>query len=214
MRKIRLLARRAFLVLVATVLLSTTATAERFQPITLTPKQVAEVQKINAYINSFQSLRGDFTQVSSRGQTSRGVMLISKPGKLRFEYAPPVPLLIVSDGKWLTIKNTKRERGDQFPLSATPLRFVVTPGVDLLREADVVGFEQNEGLTSVAFQDKKGKVSGYITLIFDDANNTLQQWIITDAKGRRTTVQLANLEMGVTVDPKLFVIKINRDKKN
>jgi outer membrane lipoprotein-sorting protein len=207
-------ARRAILLLAATLALATAASAERYQPIQLSAAQVAEVQKINTYINSFQTMRGDFTQVSSRGQTSKGVMLISKPGKLRFEYAPPVPLLIVSDGKWLTIENTQRQRGDQFPLSATPLRFVVTPGVNLLQEADVVGFEQNEGLSSVAFQDKKGKMSGFITLIFDDRANVLQQWIITDAKGRRTTVQLANLEKGVTVDPKLFVVKINADKKN
>jgi outer membrane lipoprotein-sorting protein len=207
-------ARRAILLLAATLALATATSAERYQPIQLSAAQVAEVQKINTYINSFQTMRGDFTQVSSRGQTSKGVMLISKPGKLRFEYAPPVPLLIVSDGKWLTIENTQRQRGDQFPLSATPLRFVVTPGVNLLQEADVVGFEQNEGLSSVAFQDKKGKMSGFITLIFDDRANVLQQWIITDAKGRRTTVQLANLEKGVTVDPKLFVVKINADKKN
>ncbi len=205
---------RAFLALAATIAFAATASAERFQAIQLSADQVTEVQKITDYINSFQSMRGDFTQVSSRGQTTKGVMFISKPGKLRFEYAPPVPLLIVSDGKWLTIANTQRQRGDQFPLSATPLRFVVTPGVNLLQEADVVGFEQNDGLSSVAFQDKKGKMSGYITLIFDDRANVLQQWIITDAKGRRTTVQLANLEKGVTVDPKLFVVKINQDMKN
>jgi outer membrane lipoprotein-sorting protein len=214
MMKIFSTAKHLTILLAAVFSLAPAALAERFHPIQLSAAQIKEVQKITDYINSFQTLRGDFTQVSSRGQTSRGVMLISKPGKLRFEYAPPVPLLIVADGKWLTIENTQRQRGDQFPLSATPLRFVVTPGINLLEEADVVGFEQNEGLSSVGFQDKKGKMSGFITLIFDDRANVLQQWIITDAKGRRTTVQLANLEKGVTVDPKLFVVNINADKKN
>jgi outer membrane lipoprotein-sorting protein len=197
------------IILAAQAAMSVSALAERFQPIKLSPAQIAEVKKISDYINSFQSMRGDFTQVSPRGQTSKGVMLISKPGKLRFEYAPPVPLLIISDGKWLSIRNKNHDRPDQFPLSSTPLRFVVTPGINLLAETDVVGFEQNEGLSSVAFQDKKGKVSGYITLIFDDVNKVLQQWIITDAKGRRTTVQFANLETGVKVDPKLFVVQSN-----
>ena len=74
------------------------------------------MQKINAFLNSFQSLKSDFTQISSKGQMAQGVLLINKPGKLRFEYAAPNPMLIVSDGRWLTIKNRVKEKGDQFPL--------------------------------------------------------------------------------------------------
>jgi outer membrane lipoprotein-sorting protein len=193
-------------------LAGTAAAATKYKPIALTEEQAGAVQRVNDFINSFSSLRGEFTQISPRGQTSRGVVLISKPGKMRFEYAPPVPLLIVSDGKWLTIKNTKKEKGDQFPLSSTPLRLVVAPQVNLLRETDVIGFEQAEGLTSVTLQDKKSKLGGFITLIYDDKAKSLQQWIVVDGKGRRTTVQLANLEMDVQVDPKLFVVKIDRSK--
>ncbi len=200
------------MMLLATGLAAGEALAGKYKAIALTGDQAEAVRRINAYINSFDTMRGDFTQISPRGQASRGVMLISKPGKMRFEYAPPVPLLIVSDGRWLTIKNTARERGDQFPLSATPLRLVVAKDVDLLAETDVIAFQQAEGLTSVTLQDKKGKMGGYIILIYDDANKALQQWIVVDGKGKRTTVQLANLEKGVKIDPKLFVVKIDRDK--
>jgi outer membrane lipoprotein-sorting protein len=189
------------------------AFAAKAKPIALTAEQKESVDRVNAFINSFQSLRGDFVQTSPRGQTSRGIVLISKPGKMRFEYEPPNPLLIVSDGRWLTIKNKVKERGDQFPLSSTPLRLVVSPKVNLLKETHVIGFEKNEGLTSIAFQDKKGALGGYLVLVFDEANNTLQQWIIVDGKGRRTTVELANLEFGGKFDPKLFVGKINRQER-
>jgi outer membrane lipoprotein-sorting protein len=200
------------MVLVASGSLVGEASAGKYKAIELSGDQLAAVNRINDYINSFATMRGDFTQISPRGQSSRGVMLISKPGKIRFEYAPPVPLLIVSDGKWLTIKNTARERGDQFPLSATPLRLVVSDKVNLLGETDVIAFQQAEGLTSVTLQDKKGKLGGYIILIYDDVNKSLQQWVVVDGKGKRTTVQLANLETGVKIDPKLFVVKIDRDK--
>ncbi len=198
----------------ASVLVPQAMAANKYKPIALSSEQTAAVKRINAFINSFETMRGDFTQISPRGQSSKGVMFISKPGKMRFEYAPPVPLLIVSDGTWLTIKNTARERGDQFPLSSTPLRLVVSSKVNLLEETDVIAFEQNEGLTSVTLQDKKGKLGGYIILIFDDLGNRLQQWIVVDGKGKRTTVQLANLEMGVKVDPKLFKVKINRQERS
>lgn len=179
-------------------------------PLALTPEQQQSVRKLNDYLNSFQSLKADFVQVSSKGSMAQGQMLISKPGKLRFEYAPPNPLLIVSDGRWLTIKDKVKEKGDQFPLSSTPLRLVVAPQIDLLAETDVIGFDSTEGLTSVSFVDRKGSLGGYITLVYDQQRNQLIQWVVVDGKGRHTTVQLTNIVLGGNFDPKLFISKIDR----
>lgn len=190
--------------------------AQKYPVISLNAVQQKSLQKINAFLNSFQTLKSDFTQISAKGQMAQGVLLINKPGKLRFEYAAPNPMLIVSDGRWLTIKNRVKERGDQFPLSATPLRLVVSPQVDLAAETDVIGFESKDGITSISLADRKGSMGGYIVLVFDEQRNQLQQWIIVDGKDRRTTVQLANIETGGKFDPKLFIGKINRpnDKSN
>ncbi len=200
----------AIVFIALSMLLSTHVFAAKFAAIALTAEQQQSVRKISAYINSFQTLKSSFTQISPRGQTSQGVLLISKPGKLRFEYAAPNPLLIISDGKWLTIKDRVREKGDQFPLSATPLRLVVSPKIDLLAETNVIAFENTDGLTSVSLADRKDSMGGYITLVFDETRNQLQQWVIVDGKGRRTTVQLANIETGGKFDPKLFIGVINR----
>ena len=184
--------------------------AQKYPIVSLNADQKRSLQKINAFMNSYQSLKSDFTQISSKGQMAQGVLLISKPGKLRFEYASPNPMLIVSDGKWLTIKNRVKEKGDQFPLSATPLRLVVSPQVDLAAETDVIGFESKDGITSISLADRKSSLGGYIVLVFDEQRSQLQQWIIVDGKDRRTTVQLANIEVGGKFDPKLFIGKIDR----
>lgn len=188
----------------------TVAVEAKSVAISLTAEQTEAIQRINDYINSFQSLKGDFIQISPKGRSSRGIMLISKPGKLRFEYEPPNPLLIASDGKWLTIKNKLKEKGDQVPLASTPLRLIVATKVNLLNEANVVGFEQADGFTTVALADKKGGLAGQIILVFDEKRNELQQWIIVDGKGQRTTVQLGNMEKNVKIDPKLFAVTIKR----
>jgi outer membrane lipoprotein-sorting protein len=184
------------------------------KPMVLTPEQTESINKISAYMNSFKTLQGEFTQISPMGRVSKGVMMISKPGKLRFDYAAPNPFLLVSDGKWVTLKNRAKEKGDQFPLSATPLRLVVSTQIDLLRDANILAFEQSDGIVQVTIEDRKGTIGGQIILIFDETQNVLQQWIIVDGKGRRTTVSLANLESGVTIDPKLFVVKINRKEND
>lgn len=199
--------------LAASALVMIASQAAVAKSIALSPEQTEAINRISGYFNSFRTLRGEFTQISPKGNMSTGTMYISKPGKMRFDYAAPNPFLLVSDGKWVTLKDRARERGDQVPLSATPLRIVVAPEVDLLRDTNVLGIEQADGISQVVLEDKKGSVSGRIMLVFDDNRNELQQWVIIDGKGRRTTVTLSNLEPDVKIDPKLFVVKINRKEK-
>lgn len=179
--------------------------------IQLSAQQAGAVQRISDYINSIRDIQGDFTQISPKGNLSRGVFFISKPGKMRFEYAPPNPFLLVADGTWLTIKNRAKEKGDQFPLSQTPLRLVLSDHVDLLRDTQILGFDEQDGLASVTLQDRGGAVGGQLTLVYDETKKQLQQWVVTDSKGRKTSVSLENLQAGIKADPKLFVVKINRE---
>jgi outer membrane lipoprotein-sorting protein len=180
----------------------------------LSDDQQQSIRALSDYMNSFTTLRGDFSQISPKGNVSKGVFVIAKPGLMRFEYAAPNPFIIVSDGTWVTIKNRAKEKGDQFPLSATPLRLVLNKNVNLLAETNILGIEKAEGLTTVTLQDRKSKIGGALVLVFDENRNELQQWVVIDGKGRRTTVTLANIETGVKVDPKLFKIKINRPEKD
>ena len=167
--------------------------ASAANPISLSPEQTESINKISAYMNSFMTLQGEFTQTGPTGRVSKGQMYLSKPGKLRFDYAAPNPFLLVSDGRWVTFKNRAKEKGDQFPLATTPLRLVVSKEIDLLSETKVMGFEQAGGITSVVLEERDGVLGGQIVLVFDETQNLLQQWIIIDGKGRRTTVELANL---------------------
>lgn len=176
--------------------------------IALNDSQVAAIRKLNDYINAVKYMRGDFSQISPSGKLARGFFFISKPGKMRFEYAPPVPLMIVSDGKWVMIKNKNKEHGDAGPLSKTPLRIVLAEKVDLLKEAKITGFEEGNGVVSVTMEDKaEGSIGGQLVLTFDPARDALQQWVVIDGKGRRTTVTLENVVVGEKPDPKLFVVK-------
>lgn len=203
---------RLFLALLMPLLLATGQAEARRARLSLSPEQAQAVARIDAYFNSFQTLRGDFTQTGSRGQTARGVMMIAKPGKIRFEYAPPSALLMVSDGKWLTIKNKFKDTGDQFPLSATPLRLVVTTGLNLARDTAIESVNDQNGLTIVALSDPKDETGSKLILAFDPAQNVLRQWQVIDGKGRRTTVDLANLETGMALDPKLFKVTLKRQE--
>lgn len=212
MTRLATLSRRAMIGLGLAVLLALPADAAK--PVTLSAEQAASVNAISDYFNSFKTIQGEFTQISPKGNLSRGVFYIAKPGKMRFEYAPPNPFLIVADGRWLTVKNTVKERGDQFPLSQTPLRLVLSEKVNLLKDTRILGFDEQDGITSVTLEAKESTLGGgQLMLVFDKGRKVLQQWVVIDGKGRRTTVSLENIVAGVKPDPKLFVVKIERKER-
>jgi outer membrane lipoprotein-sorting protein len=194
-------------------MLTISAQASAAKSIELTSKQTASIQEISSYINGFTTLQGDFTQISPKGNKSKGIFYISKPGKMRFEYAPPNPFLIVADGKWLTIKNRKKEKGDQYPLSQTPLRLVLNQDVDLIRDTNILAYEEAGGLATLTLEDKGDSLGGKLILVFDRKRQALQQWIVVDGKGRKTTVSLENIVAGIDPDPQLFVVKIDRKQR-
>ena len=181
------------------------AAMARAPALALNAEQQAAVRRINEYLNSYQSLKCNFSQVGTKGNVATGVLYISKPGKLRFDYAGN-PTLIIADGRWLTMMDRNRMRGDQFPLASTPLRLVTNPQVDLLSETDVIAINTADGLTTVSLQDRKESLGGgYITLIFDEKLKHLAQWTVVDGKDRHTNVSLSRCEAGGSFDPKLFV---------
>jgi outer membrane lipoprotein-sorting protein len=205
--------RRRFVVSGLAAMVALCEPAMAAKAIKLNDGQAAAVRKLNDYINGVKYMRGDFSQISPSGKLARGIFFISKPGKMRFEYAPPVPLMIVSDGKWVMIKNKNKDKGDAGPLSKTPLRIVLAEKVDLLRDAAITGFEEGDGLVSVTLEDRGSSIGGQLVLTYDPARNTLQQWVVIDAKGRRTTVTLENVIVGEKPDPKLFVVKFKPNQQ-
>jgi outer membrane lipoprotein-sorting protein len=178
----------------------------------LTADQSAAVKAVTDYIEGFKTLQGEFTQVSSKGNVSKGVFVLSKPGKMRFEYASPNPFIIVSDGTWVTIKNRAKDKAEEYPLSQTPLRLVLDDDIDLLEEAKILDVEQKDGLTTITLQDRKKAIPGHLILIYDETRKALQQWVVVDGQGRRTSVSLENVVAGGNPDPKLFQIEVRRLK--
>ncbi len=170
----------------------------------MTQQSAKAVREISDFFNGFRTLSGEFTQISPRGRVSTGKFYISKPGRMRFEYSPPNPFVIVSDGSWVAVRNNARDTVDYYPLSKTPLRMVLAKKVDLARDAIIHKVERREGLIIVTLEDRDQMVPGQLVLVYDTGRKTLQQWIVVDGQGRRTTVSLNNLSAGGRLAAKLF----------
>ena len=180
----------------------------------LSAEEKATIEKITTYFNNFRFLNGEFVQRGPSGHISQGVFYLSKPGRLRFEYAAPNPFLVVSDGTYVIIKDRRLKRADHYPLSATPLRLVLSEKINLLEEAKIIHFYQDPSIISLTLEDKDQWVSGQLTLVFDNTDFALQQWVIIDGQGNRTSVHLTKLETDVEPDPELFKIELPKEIDN
>jgi outer membrane lipoprotein-sorting protein len=171
----------------------------------------AIVERANAYFNGLSSLVANFVQVGGDGRRLTGTLYVQRPGKLRFEYDAPATIEIVADGSSLAVRDRKLVTQDLYPVSQTPLKFLLRDRVELGRDIKVLGADADAEGARVSLED--GSTLGgtsKITLFFDPAVQTLTKWRIVDPQGFGTTVSLSDIDRGRRVDNKLFVINYER----
>lgn len=170
----------------------------------------ADLDKISAYLNSLHTLQGEFVQIGPNGSVDQGRFYMQRPGKLRFDYAPPSPLLIVSDGRWVAVSNSKLKTFDRYPLSATPLDMIVGEDVDWRRDNAVMSVSREPGMLIVKARSGRNRNKPNISITFAEPNLQLRQWTIIDDQGLPTTVALRNLKENAPIDESQFVIRETR----
>jgi outer membrane lipoprotein-sorting protein len=169
------------------------------------PSKGDALSNINQYFNSFRTMQGQFIQFGPHGEQSEGVFYISRPGKIRFTYSPPAKLDVISDGRNVAVRDGRTATQDYYPLSKTPLRYLIADNIDLT--SDIVSEVREEpDLIALVIVENSHFVNGKLTLIFDRHSYELKQWIVTDAQGLNTSVAVYNITIGKSVDPALFKI--------
>lgn len=164
--------------------------------------------ELSRYINSLGVVEAEFTQINSDGTLSTGTLRISRPGKVRFEYAPPDRSLVVSDGNQVAIFDAKSNTlPERYPMRRTPLNLILAPQVDLNRAKMVTRHTEDAGTTKVRAQDPENPQYGSIDLVFSANPTELRQWVITDDTGGQTTVILGEMRKGGRVNSGLFSIE-------
>ncbi len=162
--------------------------------------------EIAAYIESIDTMRGDFLQIAADGSVSDGQFYIRRPGRLRFEYAAPSPNLVIADGTWVVLQDTELKTTDRYPLRSTPLRLLLARNVDL-SALTVVSVAREAGLLTATLQSNDEETYGTLSLVFAEPELELRQWTVIDAQGFATTIVLNNVVRGEKLDPRLFVAK-------
>jgi outer membrane lipoprotein-sorting protein len=175
-------------------------------------KQRATLDRISLYLSSVQTMVGNFVQVGPDGGKTQGTFYIQKPGKVRFEYNPPTPIDIIADGSSVVVRDRNLATQDLYPLSQTPLRYLLADRIDILRDTDVISVTADDTFVTVVIEEKQLVVgTSRLMIMFDAKDLALKQWTVTDPQGLDTTVAVFNLDATKKPDPNLFVINYQRN---
>jgi outer membrane lipoprotein-sorting protein len=167
------------------------------------------LRRADAFLNASPVLSADFVQIGGDGKRAEGTLHVHKPGRMRFEYARPATMEVVSDGETVAVRDSKLNTQDLYFISQTPLKFLLKEKINLENDVKVQDVVTDDSGTAILFEDKStfGGTS-HIKLIFDSKTFKLKQWQVTDPQGYETLITLFNIERMKTPDPNIF--KVNR----
>ncbi len=174
-------------------------------------RQRALVDRVSTYLMSVRVLSGDFVQIGPDGSKSEGEFYLQKPGKVRFDYNPPSPIELIADGSSVVVRDRKLATQDLYPLSQTPLRFLLADQLDLMRDTNIIGVYADDVFVTVVIEERQILAGTHrLMLMFNAKDLQLKQWTVTDPQGYDTTVAVYNLDSTRRPDPTLFRIDYTR----
>lgn len=181
--------------------------ATSLKPAKLTDTDQADLTRIESYLNDLKTLTADFMQVSSTGAIARGKFYLSRPGKMRFQYEPPNPILMVANGPFLVYYDSQMQETSNIPVDSTPVGFFLADKISLTRDVTVTGVTRAPNVINVSVRQTSEPDQGELTMVFSDHPLRLEQWSVLDAQHQTTKVALLDVRTGVPLDPKLFVFQ-------
>ncbi|HEY0269431.1 MAG TPA: outer membrane lipoprotein carrier protein LolA [Sphingomonas sp.] len=167
-----------------------------------------ELAQIQQHLRAVQTMTASFTQTDRNGRALSGTITLKRPGRIRFEYQKGVPLLVVGDGKALTMIDYQVKQVSRWPIGNTPLSLLLDPDKDIGAFAHVAPSD-DPAVILLAGQDPKHREYGSITVGFRHVAGApgglmLEGWTILDAQNNRTTVRLSGQRFNVAVADSSF----------
>ena len=179
------------------------------RPRGLSPQEI--VSRANAYLNGISDFSATFVQVTGNGRRATGRLFLQRPGKIRFDYDAPVPTEIVGDGANVVVRDRKLNTSSVYPVSQTPLTFLLQADIDLMRDLRVTSAPPSTEGAYVTFDSPSTLVgNSKIAVFFDDEVRTLKKWLVIDAQGEKTLVTIGPVDRSPIRDPKTFDSRFQR----
>lgn len=192
----------AFIMLAASAALAAPASAPKGKAPTDADR--ADIQRIQDYLNGVRTMKAKFIQTDTNGKQVSGMVSMQRPGKMRLEYDPPIPMLVVVTGIWVIYEDTQLHEATYVPIDSTPASFLVKDNIQFGKDVHVLSLDRGPGTIRITVSDKRDLGSGALILTFTDKPLVLQKWTVVDSLGQTTEVALQDTKFGVNFPPATF----------
>ena len=171
----------------------------------LSKQDVADLIRIEQHLNTSRTMRTRILQIASDGSYAEGMLHIHRPGRMRLEYDPPNPTMIIADGINLIYIDRELDHATAVLLRFTPAELILRDNLSLSSDDLLVtGFSRSPGVIRISLVRAKDPLEGRIVLVFSNKPLELRKWVVIDGEGIKTTVSLLGPEFGIKLDPDLF----------
>lgn len=145
---------------------------------------------------------------SAAGDTSRGVVTLAKPGKMRWSYEEPEPSLIVSDGETLWTLDPQRGEAQTFPvaegvLEGAAVQFLLGRG-EILREFEIRGGPCSAARVPLALLPREPASYTRLELLVERESGQIIESSIFDLFGNVTRVRFRDVRTDTSPPPETF----------
>lgn len=196
--------RRTLLALPLLLLPGLAQAQPKLEPLALSARDRADIARVEAYLGAMRSLKARFLQVAPDGSVSEGTAWIVRPGRMRFQYDPPSPLLLVAANGDVIFQDRQLAQVSHIPIGSTPLGILLADRITLSGAVTVTAVTRLPGQLQITMVRTASPGDGSLTLVFADNPLALKQWSVIDAQQNDTRVSLFGIELGGSFDPKLF----------
>lgn len=171
------------------------------------------IERVEAYLSRINTIVSEFTQVAPDGSLATGKFYLQRPGKMRWQYNPPTPVLIVTSKNQLVYYDYELEQVSYIPLAGSLISFLAQDKIVFNGDIAITQFESQAKMIRIEVTQREKPTDGKLMLEFSDVPLQLRSMVITDATGQVTTVALNGAKFGADIDPALFVFKDPRKSK-
>lgn len=177
----------------------------------LTPAQQGWVDRIETSLAETKSFQARFEQLTEQDGRSVGTVLLERPGRMRFSYDPPSPLLLVANDGRVVFQDRSIGQITTIPLDHTPLGLLLRPNPRFSGDVSILGYEQHGSEIQLRVTRTENPGEGEMTLFFSTRPLGLKGWTVLDAQGHRTVVHFSDARTGVSIPESSFDLPKDED---
>jgi outer membrane lipoprotein-sorting protein len=162
------------------------------------------IERLETYLSNIHTIISDFTQVAPDGSLASGKFFMERPGKMRWQYKPPTPILMVSNGSEFVYYDYQLEQVSYMPLDSTLIGFLARPKISFDKTVGITEFTKSANAIRVTLAQRDKPSEGQLMLEFSDNPLMLRNLVIRDATNQITSVSLSNAKFDSPIEKNLF----------